>query len=54
LFTPALAYASYDDDVYDENGILIHQKGELKLDDNGDPYTELLGTKEAYGKQMVK
>lgn len=54
LFAPALAYASYDEDVYDDTGRLIHQKGELKLDENGDPYTELLGTREAYGKQMVK
>lgn len=54
LFTPALAYASYDEDVYDENGKLIHQKGELKLDAKGDPYTELLGHREAYGKDIVK
>lgn len=52
--TPALAYASYDEDVFDENGRLIHQKGELKLDENGDPYTEILGNREAYGKEMVK
>lgn len=54
LFMPALAYASYDEDVYDDNGLLIHQKGELKLDENGDPYTELLGTKESAGKELVK
>ena len=54
LFNPALAYASYDEDVYDENGRLIHQKGELKLDENGDPYTELLGNREAFNKDIVR
>lgn len=54
LFNPALAYASYDEDVYDENGHLIHQKGELKLDENGDPYTELLGNREAFNKDIVR
>ena len=54
FFTPALAYASYDEDVFDENGKLIHQKGELKLDENGDPYTELLGNREAFAKDIVK
>lgn len=54
LFSPAIAYASYDEDVYDENGRLIHRKGELKLDENGDPYTELLGDREAFGKDVVK
>jgi len=54
LFRPSLVMASYDEDVYDENGVLIHQKGELKLDENGDPYTELLGNRDSYGKDVVK
>lgn len=54
LFNPALVYASYDEDVFDEEGRLIHQKGELKLDENGDPYTELLGNRESAGKNIVK
>lgn len=53
IFDPALVYASYTEDVYDNEGRLIHQKGELKLDENGDPYTELLGDRPAYGQDIV-
>jgi hypothetical protein len=49
-----MVYASYTEDVYDEDGRLIHQKGETKLDDDGDPYVELLGDRPAYGQDIVK
>jgi hypothetical protein len=45
--------ATYDKDEFDENGRLLHQKGDLKLDWKGDPYTELLGDREVYGKEVV-
>lgn len=54
LFAPAMAYATYEDDVYDEEGRLIHMRGETKLDENGDPYCELLGDKPAYGQDIVR
>lgn len=54
LFAPSLVYATYTEDVFDKDGKLIHQKGETKLDENGDPYTELLGDRPAYGQDIVK
>jgi hypothetical protein len=48
--------ASWDEDgVHIENGKEVqHKKGELKLDKYGDPYTELLGNRDSYGKDVVK
>jgi hypothetical protein len=42
--------ATYDEDVYDADGKLIHQKGERKLNDEGLPYYETLGGRDVYGK----
>ena len=56
LFRPSIVLASYDEDT-DEmmNGRLVHHvKGELKLDEDGDPYPELLGDRDPYGKQLLK
>lgn len=56
LWRPALVMASWDEDgTHIENGREVqHKKGELKLDKYGDPYTELLGNRDAYGKDVVK
>lgn len=56
LFRPTLALATYNEDgTHFENGIEVeHHKGDLKLDWKGDPYTEMLGDKEYYGKDIVK
>ena len=56
LWRPALVMAAWDEDgTHIENGKEVqHKKGELKLDKNGDPYTELLGNRDAYGKDVVK
>lgn len=53
LFRPSIALAAYTEDEYDEYGQLLHQKGELKLDWKGDPYTEKLGDKDSYGREIV-
>lgn len=52
FWRPTIVMATYDEDQYDENGRLIHQKGDLKLDWKGDPYPELLGDREVYGKEV--
>lgn len=52
-FTETLVLATYDEDEYDENGKLIHQKGERKLNEEGLPYYETLGGRNVYGKQVL-
>ena len=37
-----------------ENGRVVeHRKGDLKFDENGDPYTELLGNRDASNKEVI-
>lgn len=52
-FGDTLVLATYDEDEYDENGNLIHQKGQRKLNDEGLPYYETLGGRSVYGKQVL-
>ena len=52
-FFDTLVLATYDNDEFDENGNLIHQKGERKLNDEGLPYYETLGGRDVYGKQVL-
>ena len=51
--TDTLVLATYDEDEYDDNGNLIHRKGERKLNDEGLPYYETLGGRNVYGKQVL-
>ena len=55
LFRPSMVLATYDEDgQHYENGTLVsHKKGDLKLDDLGDPYYEKLGNREIYGKETL-
>lgn len=56
LFRPNLVLDAYDHDgYYEENGQQIfHQKGELKLDEKGDPYYRKLAKGEdVYGKDVL-
>lgn len=46
--------AIYENDVFDEDGRLIHHKGEYKLDEKGDPYYEVLGNKSTAGRETLK
>lgn len=41
LGTP-LRYAKYQDDEYNQYGVLVHRKGEFKTDENGSYYTETM------------
>ena len=52
FFNP-LVLATYDEDEYDEQGNLIHEKGERKLNEEGLPYYETLGGRDIYGKQVL-
>jgi hypothetical protein len=54
LFRPTLALAEYSKDEYDKYGNLIHHKGEPKYNEFGDPYYEILGDKEIYGKDILR
>lgn len=57
FFRDPLVLATYDEDTpeYDEAGNLlaIHKKGEYKLNEWGAPYYEMLGDRDAYGKEML-
>ena len=56
LFRPTMVLATYDEDgYYTENGReVFHHKGEYKLDERtGDPYYEILGNRDAYGKETL-
>ena len=55
LFRPTMVLATYDDNgTHLENGVEVsHKKGDLKLDENGDPYYEKLGNREIYGKETL-
>ena len=50
-----MVLATYDEDgQHYENGMMIsHKKGDLKLDEFGDPYYEKLGNREIYGKETL-
>lgn len=57
MFRDPLVLATYDEDTpeYDEDGnlITIHKKGDYKLNEFGAPYYEMLGDRDAYGKEML-
>lgn len=56
IFRPSAALAQYDENgTHFENGVEVpHKKGDLKLDENGDPYYELLKGKELYGRETLR
>lgn len=54
LFRPAAAMAIYENDEFDENGKLLHHKGEYKLDDDGNPFYQLLGNNNIAGRETLK
>ena len=49
---PTLVLAQYDEDVY-EGEELVHRKGDLKIDDEGNPYYEELGNRNIYGRDVL-
>ena len=52
LAMPTLVLAQYDEDIY-EGDELIHRKGDLKTDDEGNPYYEELGNRNIYGRDVL-
>ena len=56
IFRDPMALPVYEEDgFHNENGIQVyHQKGEVQRDDNGNPFYQLLGSKSALGKEVLK
>lgn len=48
-----LVLARYDQDILEESGNIKHHKGELKLDENGNPHYETLGDRSPQGRQVL-
>lgn len=53
MFGQSYAYATYDENTIDEEGIK-HYAGEWKLDETGNYYTETIGNQQLKNKQIVK
>jgi hypothetical protein len=54
LFDDPIVYATYDEDEVDEKtGKTLHQKGEWKVNEFGEYYTEKLNGRSLMGKQVV-
>lgn len=53
FFSEPLVMAQYDSDIKDENGKVIHKKGEMKFDENGLPRFETLAGRDIAGKQIL-
>ena len=57
LMKDPLVYAQWDEDGMHSDemtgGLIRHKKGEYKTNDSGNFYTETLGNREIYGKQVV-
>lgn len=55
ITSPTLVLARWEEDGYHlDDGIQVqHQKGELKYNNEGDPFYETLGNRSAYGKDVL-
>ena len=55
LTRPTLVLAQYDEDTEEiiDGQVIKHKKGDLKYNENGRPYYELLGDREMYGKDLL-
>lgn len=56
IFRDPMALAIYEEDgFHDENGMRVyHQKGEVKRDENGNPFYQLIGSNSTIGKDILK
>lgn len=52
-FFDTLVLAQYDEDILNDKGEVIHQKGEYKLNDDGYYYYERLDGRQIYDKQVL-
>lgn len=53
FFSDPLVLSSYDADIKDEKGNIVHKRGETKLDEKGLPRYETLAGRSASGKQIL-
>lgn len=56
LFRPTVVLAQYEEDTTETDpygNTIFHKAGDYKFDDNGNPYYELLGNRDSYGKQVL-
>lgn len=55
LTRPTLVLAQYDEDTEEiiDGQVVKHKKGDLKFNENGRPYYEILGDREMYGKDLL-
>lgn len=53
LFGDPLVLATYDNNVTDDKGNIIHRKGETKLNEEGLPYYETLNGRSIIGKDVL-
>lgn len=53
VWDDAFVMSKYDEDIKDENGNIIHRKGEYKLDDKGDFYYETLNGRDTSNKEFL-
>lgn len=56
IIDPTIAVAIWDEDTDENiNGTIVHHnKGDYKVDENGDFYYEVLGTKESYNRDVLR
>ena len=56
LFRPTVVLAQYEEDTTETDpygNTIFHKAGDYKFDENGNPYYELLGNRNSYGKQVL-
>ncbi len=53
MFQEPLVMATYDNDIRDEKGKVIHEKGDYKFDEDGLPYYETLAGRDPSGKKIL-
>lgn len=56
LFRPTVFLAQYDEDTVETDqygNTIVHKAGDYKFDDEGDPFYEVLGNRDPYGKQIL-
>lgn len=56
LFRPTVYLAQYEEDTTETDrfgNTIVHKAGDYKFDKNGNPYYQILGDKDPYGKQIL-
>ena len=56
LFRPTVFLAQYEEDTVETDqygNTIVHKAGDYKFDDEGNPFYEVLGNRDSYGKQIL-